>query len=389
MTSNLVSVASFTHFGYSKDLKSQPTYYSVRALARAGMVDSIYVVDVEETYDVDPSLFEVPIPGGKTIPRAFYLAESFVPYLDARELTIELFDRLASRRVDVPATLHSFPHMVKTLEVARSAGSTTVVYASSSHPEHVRSLLEAERARYGIEDATETPERILEGFELADYVLYLNEYSKETFVEHGVPEDRLVKVGPLAADLDTYVPTEPPDDEFTVLSVANMSELKGVQYLLEAWRELDLPDARLVLCGTMNDAVHEIVDPLLEELDDVEHVGYVDNPEEYYRKASVLVHPSLSESFAKTVAEAMASQVPVIVTEHGPYEYVDDAGFVVPIRDPDAIAEKLRYLYDNLDEARRMGERGRAIAENHTWEDFSERVKEAHETILEREGRER
>ena len=40
----------------------------------------------------------------------------------------------------------------------------------------------------------------------------------------------------------------------------------------------------------------------------------------------------------------MASSIPVVITENGPREFVDDAGFVVPIRDPDAIAEKIQYL---------------------------------------------
>lgn len=82
----------------------------------------------------------------------------------------------------------------------------------------------------------------------------------------------------------------------------------------------------------------------------------------------------------------MASSLPVVITEHGPREYVDDAGFVVPIRDPDAIANRLRYLYDHPDEARQMGKRGREIVEANTWDDFSQRVKRAHEDILSQES---
>ncbi|WP_248516823.1 glycosyltransferase family 4 protein [Salinarchaeum laminariae] len=386
MTRNPVSAASFTHFGYPKDLKSEPTYHSIEALAHADVLEDVFVLDVEQTYGLNPDLFEVPVPGGKTIPRAFYLAESVVPRLDAREATIRLFDDLASRRVGSPETLHSFPHLVKTLRAAREAGSTTAVYASSSHPKHVRSLLVEERERYGLDADADLDERVQEGFELADYVLYLSEYSGETFREYGVPEDRLLKVGPLAADLDAHPATTPPEDEFTVVSVANMNELKGVQYLLDAWQQLDLPDARLLLCGTVNDAVRKIVGSEIDDLEGVEHVGYVDDPADYYERASVLVHPSLTEGFSKTIAEAMASSVPVVITEHAQREYVGGGGFVVPIRDPEAIANRLRYLYDNPREAREMGERAREIATSNTWSDFSERVKRVHEEILQREA---
>ena len=385
---NSISVVSFTHFGYTKDLKSKPTYYSIKALADAGLVNSVFVVDVAETYDIDIDKFETPIPGGKTIPRVFYLVESLVPQFDARNTIIAMFDYLASRKVANPKIIHSFPHLTKTIAAARASGSTAAIYASSSHPKHVQSLLTEERRRLDINSATKLDERVLEGFTLADYILYLNEYSKKTFIQHGVPEERLLKVGPLAADLDTYniCPGDHPNEQFVVVSVANMNELKGIHYLVKAWKQIEIPDAKLILCGTMNDAVAQANGDTIEKSDDIEHVGYVNDPSEYLKRASVLVHPSLTESFSKAVAEGMASSLPVVITEHGPREYVDNAGFVVPIRDPDAIANRLRYLYDHPDEARQMGKRGREIVEANTWDDFSQRVKRAHEDILSQES---
>lgn len=252
---NSISVVSFTHFGYTKDLKSKSTYYSIKSLADAGLVNSVFVVDVAETYDIDIDQFETPIPGGKTIPRALYLIESLVPQFDARNTIISMFDYLTSRKVANPKIIHSFPHLTKTIAAARASGSTAAIYASSSHPKHVQSLLTEERRRLGINSAAKLDELVLEGFTLADYILYLNEYSKETFMEHVVPEERLLKVGPLAADLDTYTPSNHSNEQFVIVSVANMNELKGIHYLVKAWKQLEIPDAKLILCGTMNDAV--------------------------------------------------------------------------------------------------------------------------------------
>jgi glycosyltransferase involved in cell wall biosynthesis len=112
----------------------------------------------------------------------------------------------------------------------------------------------------------------------------------------------------------------------------------------------------------------------------------VDDPERYLAGASVFVHPSLTEGFAKVIPEAMATGLPVVITEHCPTEYVEDAGIVVPIRDADAIAAAIEHLYANPDVAREMGRRGRAIVEQHTWEDFSDRIRDVHLQILEREG---
>jgi glycosyltransferase involved in cell wall biosynthesis len=97
----------------------------------------------------------------------------------------------------------------------------------------------------------------------------------------------------------------------------------------------------------------------------------------------VFVHPSLTEGFGKVYAEAMASELPVVATENGPTEFIDDAGLIVPIRNAEAIAENLRYLHDNPEEAQQMGERGRAIVQANSWDGFSERVLDGHRFVLE------
>jgi glycosyltransferase involved in cell wall biosynthesis len=384
-TTESVSVVSFTHIGYYKDLKSEETYYSVRSLADFGMIRNIFVIDIEETYDISIDLFKTPIPGGKTIPRALYLTESLVPQFNARDKIIKLFDHLTSKKIENPRIIHSFPQLTKSIAAAKESGSTAAVYASSSHTKHVRSLLMEERDRLDINSAAEVGERALQGFELADYILYLSEYSKDTFIENGFEEGKLLKVGPLGTDINHYTPTTPPEDEFVAVSVANMTELKGIQYLIDAWEKSSIPNARLILCGTMNKAVKTTLKPRIERMESVDHVGYVDDPHKYFSKASVLVHPSLSESFGKVITEGMASALPVIITEHAPRELVDDAGFVVPIRDSDAIADRLQYIYEHPEEAKEMGRRGRRITEQNTWDDFSTRVMEAHKEILRRE----
>jgi glycosyltransferase involved in cell wall biosynthesis len=47
------------------------------------------------------------------------------------------------------------------------------------------------------------------------------------------------------------------------------------------------------------------------------------------------------------------------------------------------IAERLRYLHDNPDEARRMGERGRAIIQANSWGWFSEQALDGYRSVIE------
>lgn len=75
-------------------------------------------------------------------------------------------------------------------------------------------------------------------------------------------------------------------------------------------------------------------------------------------RADVYLHPSLDEGLATVIAEAMSCGVPAVATDvGGTRELLRDGidGFVVPPRDPDALAERVRRLWEDSGARRRMG----------------------------------
>jgi glycosyltransferase involved in cell wall biosynthesis len=79
------------------------------------------------------------------------------------------------------------------------------------------------------------------------------------------------------------------------------------------------------------------------------------------------------------VLEAMASGLPVIATEHGSADVLRDGidGFLVPIRDAQAIADRLERLYRDPELREHMGRNAREQALRHTWSQSSQRACDA------------
>jgi glycosyltransferase involved in cell wall biosynthesis len=99
-------------------------------------------------------------------------------------------------------------------------------------------------------------------------------------------------------------------------------------------------------------------------------VGRVSRAEipKYFGAADLFVHGSLIEASGNALLEAMAAGLPIVCTNAGgPAEYVADgiAGFVVPVADPQKMAQKIRLLLDDHELRRRLGDQARQRAESH------------------------
>jgi len=95
----------------------------------------------------------------------------------------------------------------------------------------------------------------------------------------------------------------------------------------------------------------------------------------FYSVCDIFVNPALGEGFGIVTAEAMATGKPVIaVRRYGSIDLVLDYvnGFLVDPKKPKQIADKILWLIDNPEEARRMGMIGRKIVEEKF--DISKRI---------------
>jgi glycosyltransferase involved in cell wall biosynthesis len=197
-------------------------------------------------------------------------------------------------------------------------------------------------------------DRIAAEWAVADLVLVNSEWSRAALVEQGVANEKVVVV-PLAIDFTSNHARAPvnPQGPLQVLWLGTINLRKGIQYLVEAARQLQNEKIEFLIAGPLgisDDAVRSFP-PNMKLLGRLAR----DQTDEVYRRAHVFVLPTLSDGFAITQLEAMAHCLPVITTPNCGRVVTNGLnGFIVPVRDSHALANALATLNSDRELLRSM-----------------------------------
>ena len=164
-----------------------------------------------------------------------------------------------------------------------------------------------------------------------------------------------------------------PDNAFAVICIANARPSKGVHVLLESAKHLaELSNLHLLLVGRDMDTDQNL--SLAENSSMKERIhflGYRKDVPELLAASKVQVQPSISgEGLPKTIIEAMAMGIPSVVTTTGGGKELlidGETGFIVPVKDAKAIADKIQWLYQSETDRQEMGRK----AQQRMIDDFS------------------
>lgn len=228
-----------------------------------------------------------------------------------------------------------------------------------------------------------TRQQHLAEYDLATVLLMPSEKSRETFQVAGVNDRKLHYVG-RGVDIQRYHVAEQPPEIFRVIFVGALIKRKGVHLLLEAWRKLNLPQAELLLVGS----VHEEIQPALREFatPSVKLLGFTKSVPEELRRSAVFAFPSECEGFAKSTLEAAACGLPLIATKESGDAIVDGrTGILIPASDVEALAAALAHAANNRAQLQEMGAAARKLVEKkYTWDHYRERVLQGYALALSR-----
>lgn len=240
----------------------------------------------------------------------------------------------------------------------RAHGGKTLIDAGNSHIENFWEILTEEHRRWGCSYppvARHWYERSRAMMDDVDFVLSPSSYVTNSFLTRGFRAEQILRnVYPI--DLSLFTPPQSPrprDRPLTIVNTGSLSLRKGTPYLLEAFRLIlkAEPNARLLLTAQVSESVR----PVLARYRDLPIDWAPSLPQaalaERLRSADIFVLPSLEEGLARTSLEALACGLPIVVTPHtGSNDLVEPGvnGAVVPIRDPQAIADAVLAWWERL-----------------------------------------
>ena len=204
----------------------------------------------------------------------------------------------------------------------------------------------------------------------AERVIVISHWVRNRVIERlGLAPERVHAVH-LGVDLERFTPDESVAREPFLLYPARPWPHKNHKRLFEAFAVLRSrhPELRLVLTGSGHNSATS--PPGVEALGDVPLAGRID----LYRRAAILVFPSLYEGFGLPPMEAMACACPVVSSSAGSLSEV--CGEAARLFDPHSVDEMVAAVEEVLAAPAEWSGRGPARASAFTW-DATARAHEA------------
>ncbi len=194
-------------------------------------------------------------------------------------------------------------------------------------------------------------------------VFFQNQDDVNEFVRRRlVRRDKTVMVNGSGVNLERFPPRPMPENS-VFLFVGRLLRDKGLVEYMEAARKVKVkyPEARFWILGSPDPNPMALkageMEPYLEE-GSVEYLGSTRDVRPFFRDCFAFVLPSYREGTPRSTLEAMATGRPIITTDApGCRETVEEGvnGFLVPVRNSEALAEKMIWILQHREEALVMG----------------------------------
>lgn len=318
-----------------------------------------------------------------TPPSPWFRRAHFVPWLrqstGALVYRTDVFlGRWAARELPAvrPDLCYAFTQVaLESFEWCASSGVPTILESPNGHLSNFRRVYVQEhaawcRGRYVGHPTEAMVARVVREYALATRIRASSKWTVESLVSGGVPRQSITPLEQ-PVDLARYQPVDHRADDSSgplrVCFVGSLDLRKGFVYLLDAFADLEPGRFSLEIVGATGDRCCR---RLLDEKLPPGAACAPGDPRPAFARASIFALPTLEDGLPFAVAEAMASGLPVIVTNScGAAEWVNPQnGWVVAPQDAGAIRRALHEADNRRATLTQMGRHARLEIERHAGE---------------------
>ena len=243
----------------------------------------------------------------------------------------------------------------------RLRAGARVLMRGSAHIAEQAALLREEESRIG--RPVERPSAWMIGreqreYERADHIVVLSEFARASFERRGISADRL-SVLPLGVDVEAFRAPEASVQvrvdrilsgrPLRVLYVGALSARKGLVDLLETARRCEGLPIEFALVGPWVSETESLLKGAAPNVVVRGSRRQADLPTEYWN-ADLFFFPTIEDGFGMVLTQAIAAGCPVLATGHcaaPDLVQAGAAGWVLPIRRPDAFETRIRWCHEN------------------------------------------
>jgi glycosyltransferase involved in cell wall biosynthesis len=297
-------------------------FNQVRELARNGVDVLLYCTSLRGALPDNVRVVQTLSIAGRRVPHRVLGIDRSYRYHDRRAAS-------ALRRMGSSLDLvHCWPRAtVHTARAARRLGIPCLREVPNTHTGHAFEVVAHEVQKLGLRShrghSHSYDEKTLaleeQEYELADALLVPSEYSLRTFLDRGVPAEKLV-LHRYGYDTERFFASpngarRDGDRRFTAIFVGRCEPRKGLHDALRAWVDSGAADhGRFLICGSFETGYREALEPLISH-PSVAVEGFVPDPSALMREADVFLLPSLEEGSALVTYEARACGCVLVVSE--------------------------------------------------------------------------
>ncbi|MCG7531146.1 glycosyltransferase family 4 protein [Psychrobium sp. MM17-31] len=295
-----------------------------------------------------------------------------------KNIEINAFSFRAKKYIESADVVHFFYHDEKLIDYAKGLNKKVIIEAFS-HPDYLKRM-RREGIKFDSNNET-SDDHSIPCYLKSDLIVSPSEWVNDNLEFAGIHKDNVefIPYGVHKQKDRNYCVGKP----LKIVFAGGLKRTKGVLELVEAVTYFPKETIELKIFGRLHNSIASELEELMSGNDNICIMGFNDDIIKQYQNADIYVYPTYFEGSSKTVFEAMSCGLPVITTFNAGSIVRDEIdGFIVPINNPAAIAEKLNLFLDNPDLIKKMGSSAQNYSRLFSWERYAQNVDKIYSEYL-------